>query len=481
MIDKTNFYINGKWVKPLKENNFDVINPCTEKMYAKISLGSKEDLDLAVRAAKDAFESWAFSDVNERISLVEDFIKLYDKRSSDMAEAISTEMGAPIKMATNDQVTAGSKHMKNFISAMKNFKFEHPLRSDTPDEQMIYEPIGVCGLITPWNWPMNQVTLKVIPAILTGCTMILKPSEIAPMSSLLFSEMMDEIGFPPGVYNLINGDGPTVGEAMSAHPDIDMMSFTGSTRAGIAVSKGSANTIKRVSLELGGKGANVIFSDSDVKSAVKRGSDRVLKNSGQSCNAPTRMLVEKSSYKEAVSYAKEIFNSTSVDSSDKQGDHIGPVVSRAQFDKIQDLIQSGIDEGAELVTGGTGRPEGLTQGYYVKPTVFANVNNEMRIAREEIFGPVLSIIPFQSEDEAVEIANDTNYGLTHYVQSGDKDRTQRMARRLRAGMVEVNGAGRAPGSPFGGSKQSGNGREGGMHGLLEFVELKAVSGWNVTS
>ena len=481
MIDKTNFYINGKWVKPLKENNFDVINPSTENVYAKISLGSKEDLDLAVRAAKDAFESWAFSDVNERISLVEDFISLYDKRSSDMAEAISTEMGAPIKMATNDQVTAGSKHMKNFISAMKNFKFEQPLRSDTPDEQMIYEPIGVCGLITPWNWPMNQVTLKVIPAILTGCTMILKPSEIAPMSSLLFSEMMDEIGFPPGVFNLINGDGPTVGEAMSAHPDIDMMSFTGSTRAGIAVSKGSANTIKRVSLELGGKGANVIFSDSDVKSAVKRGSDRVLKNSGQSCNAPTRMLVEKSSYKEAVSYAKEIFNSTSVDSSDKQGDHIGPVVSRTQFDKIQDLIQSGIDEGAELVTGGTGRPEGLTQGYYIKPTVFANVNNEMRIAREEIFGPVLSIIPFQSEDEAVEIANDTNYGLTHYVQSGDKDRTQRMARRLRAGMVEVNGAGRAPGSPFGGSKQSGNGREGGIHGLLEFVELKAVSGWNITS
>ena len=481
MIDKTNFYINGKWVKPLKENNFDVINPSTEKMYAKISLGSKEDLDLAVRAAKDAFESWAFSDVNERISLVEDFISLYDKRSSDMAEAISTEMGAPIKMATNDQVTAGSKHMKNFISAMKNFKFEQPLRSDTPDEQMIYEPIGVCGLITPWNWPMNQVTLKVIPAILTGCTMILKPSEIAPMSSLLFSEMMDEIGFPPGIFNLINGNGPTVGEAMSAHPDIDMMSFTGSTRAGIAVSKGSANTIKRVSLELGGKGANVIFSDSDVKSAVKRGSDRVLKNSGQSCNAPTRMLVEKSSYEEAVSYAKEIFNSTSVDSSDKQGDHIGPVVSRTQFDKIQDLIQSGIDEGAELVTGGTGRPEGLTQGYYIKPTVFANVNNEMRIAREEIYGPVLSIIPFQSEDEAVEIANDTNYGLTHYVQSGDKDRTQRMARRLRAGMVEVNGAGRAPGSPFGGSKQSGNGREGGMHGLLEFVELKAVSGWNVTS
>ena len=481
MIDKTKFYINGEWVKPLKENNFNVINPSTEKSYAQISLGSKEDLDLAVQSAKKAFESWSFSEVNERISLVEDFIALYDKRSSDMAEAISSEMGAPIKMATNDQVTAGSKHMKNFIAAMKNFKFEHPLRSDTPDEQMIYEPIGVCGLITPWNWPMNQVTLKVVPAVLTGCTMILKPSEIAPMSSMLFSEMMDDIGFPPGVFNLVNGDGPTVGEAMSAHPDIDMMSFTGSTRAGIAVSKGSANTIKRVALELGGKGANVIFSDSDVKSAVKRGADRVLKNSGQSCNAPTRMLVEKSSYEEAVLYAKEIFNSTTVDSSDKQGDHIGPVVSKAQFDKIQDLIQSGIDEGAKLVTGGTGRPDGMNQGYYIKPTVFADVNNEMRIAREEIFGPVLSIIPFQSEDEAVEIANDTNYGLTHYVQSGDKDRTQRMARRLRAGMVEVNGAGRAPGSPFGGSKQSGNGREGGLHGLLEFVELKAVSGWNVTS
>ena len=481
MIDKTKFYINGEWVKPLKENNFNVINPSTEKSYAQISLGSKEDLDLAVQSAKKAFESWSFSEVNERISLVEDFIALYDKRSSDMAEAISSEMGAPIKMATNDQVTAGSKHMKNFIAAMKNFKFEHPLRSDTPDEQMIYEPIGVCGLITPWNWPMNQVTLKVVPAILTGCTMILKPSEIAPMSSMLFSEMMDDIGFPPGVFNLVNGDGPTVGEAMSAHPDIDMMSFTGSTRAGIAVSKGSANTIKRVALELGGKGANVIFSDSDVKSAVKRGAERVLKNSGQSCNAPTRMLVEKSSYKEAVAYAKEIFSTTTVDSSDKQGDHIGPVVSKAQFDKIQDLIQSGIDEGANLVTGGTGRPNGMDQGYYIKPTVFADVNNEMRIAREEIFGPVLSIIPFQSEDEAVEIANDTNYGLTHYVQSGDKDRTQRMARRLRAGMVEVNGAGRAPGSPFGGSKQSGNGREGGLHGLLEFVELKAVSGWNVTS
>jgi len=409
------------------------------------------------------------------------FVELYENRSSEMGEAISMEMGAPMKLANKRQVTAGLGHMKAFLRAMKDFKFEHSLRADTPDEQMIYEPIGVCGLITPWNWPMNQVTLKVIPAILTGCTMILKPSEIAPMSSMLFAEWMDEVGCPAGVFNLVNGDGPTVGEAMSAHPDIDMMSFTGSTRAGIAVSKGSANTIKKVTLELGGKGANVIFSDSDVEAAVRRGAERVFQNSGQSCNAPTRMLVEKSSYDVAIKIAKEVAESTPVDLSEKDGDHIGPVVSKTQFDKVQDLIQSGIDEGANLVSGGVGLPDNLDKGYFVQPTIFSDVNNEMRIAREEIFGPVISIIPFESEDEAIDIANDTNYGLTHYVQSGNKERTQRMARRLRSGMVEVNGAGRAPGSPFGGSKQSGNGREGGLHGLLEFVEHKAVSGWNLTS
>tara|TARA_B100000214_G_scaffold111771_1_gene78925 strand:- start:590 stop:2035 length:1446 start_codon:yes stop_codon:yes gene_type:complete len=479
--NKTNFYINGKWVKPLKENTFQVINPCTEESFATISLGTKADLDLAVSAARNAFETWAFSDVEDRISLVTKFVELYENRSSEMGEAISMEMGAPMRLANNRQVTAGLNHMKAFLRAMKDFKFEHSLRPDTPDEQMIYEPIGVCGLITPWNWPMNQVTLKVIPAILTGCTMILKPSEIAPMSSMLFAEWMDEVGCPAGVFNLVNGDGPTVGEAMSAHPDIDMMSFTGSTRAGIAVSKGSADTIKKVTLELGGKGANVIFSDSDVESAVRRGSERVFQNSGQSCNAPTRMLVEKSSYDLAIKIAKEVAESTPVDLSEKDGNHIGPVVSKAQFDKVQDLIQSGIDEGANLVSGGVGLPDNLDKGYFVKPTIFSDVNNEMRIAREEIFGPVISIIPFESEDEAIDIANDTNYGLTHYVQSGNKERTQRMARRLRSGMVEVNGAGRAPGSPFGGSKQSGNGREGGLHGLLEFVEHKAVSGWNQTS
>tara|TARA_B100000676_G_C17995047_1_gene797255 strand:+ start:37 stop:1482 length:1446 start_codon:yes stop_codon:yes gene_type:complete len=481
MIEKINFYINGKWVKPLKENKFSVINPANEEAFATISLGSKDDLDLAVEAAKNAFETWEFTDPKERIDLVSKFLDVYKKRASEMAEAISMEMGAPIKMANNAQVNAGLNHTKSFLEAMKEFEFEQPLRPDTPNEQILYGPVGVCGLITPWNWPMNQVTLKVIPAILTGCTMILKPSEIAPMSSILFTEMLDEAGCPPGVFNLVNGDGPIVGEAMSAHPGIDMMSFTGSTRAGIAVSKGSANTIKKVALELGGKGANVIFSDCDVEAAVKRGAKKVFNNSGQSCNAPTRMLVEKSSYDFALKIAKEVADSTLVDRPEKDGDHIGPVVSKVQFDKVQDLIQSGIDEGANLLSGGVGLPNDLDKGYYVKPTIFADVNNEMRIAKEEIFGPVISIIPFSTEDEAVDIANDTKYGLTHYVQSGDKNRTQRMARRLKSGMVEVNGAERAPGSPFGGSKQSGNGREGGYHGLMEFVEPKAVSGWTLTS
>ena len=481
MIEKTNFYINGKWVKPLKENKFSVINPANEEAFATISLGSKDDLDLAVEAAKNAFETWEFTDPKERIDLVSKFLDVYKKRASEMAEAISMEMGAPIKMANNAQVNAGLNHTKSFLEAMKEFEFEQPLRPDTPNEQILYGPVGVCGLITPWNWPMNQVTLKVIPAILTGCTMILKPSEIAPMSSILFTEMLDEVGCPPGVFNLVNGDGPIVGEAMSAHPGIDMMSFTGSTRAGIAVSKGSANTIKKVALELGGKGANVIFSDCDVEAAVKRGAKKVFNNSGQSCNAPTRMLVEKSSYDFALKIAKEVADSTLVDRPEKDGDHIGPVVSKVQFDKVKDLIQSGIDEGANLLSGGVGLPNDLDKGYYVKPTIFADVNNEMRIAKEEIFGPVISIIPFSTEDEAVDIANDTKYGLTHYVQSGDKNRTQRMARRLKSGMVEVNGAERAPGSPFGGSKQSGNGREGGYHGLMEFVEPKAVSGWTLTS
>ena len=338
------------------------------------------------------------------------------------------------------------------------------------------EPVGVCGLITPWNWPMNQVTLKVIPALAAGCTMVLKPSEIAPLSSHLFAEMLDEAGFPAGVFNLVNGDGPGVGTQLSGHPDIDMISFTGSTRAGIAISENAANTIKRVSLELGGKGANLIFSDADDK-AVTRGARHCFNNSGQSCNAPTRMLVERSVYDQAVEHAAAAAEQTAVDIASKEGRHIGPVVSETQFNKIQTLIEKGIEEGARLVAGGPGRPEGVDRGYFVRPTVFADVNNEMTIAREEIFGPVLSIIPFEDEAEAVSIANDTPYGLTNYVQTQDQDRAHRVARRLRSGMVEMNGKSRGAGAPFGGYKQSGNGREGGMWGLEDFLEVKSVSGW----
>ncbi|WPZ35929.1 aldehyde dehydrogenase family protein [Thalassobaculum sp. OXR-137] len=481
MLRKTDFYINGAWVPPTTPKDFDVINPADETAFGVISLGSKADVDKAVAAAKAAFDGWSKTPLAERIAKVEKLAEIYERRSGEMAEAISKEMGAPMKLATTAQAAAGLGHIKAFIRALKEFKFEHQLRDDTPDEFIIHEAIGVCGLITPWNWPMNQVTLKVVPAVGVGCTVVLKPSEIAPMSSLLFAEFMDEAGFPKGVFNLVNGDGPTVGEAMSRHPDIDMMSFTGSTRAGIAVTQASAETVKRVALELGGKGANIVFADADVAKAVKRGAIHCFNNTGQSCNAPTRMLVERSVYDEAVEVARATAEATAVGQPSEDGNHIGPLVSELQFTKVQDLIQAGIDEGARLVAGGTGRPEGFNRGYFVRPTVFADVNNDMRIAREEIFGPVLSMIPFESEDEAVKISNDTSYGLTDYVQSGDSARTQRVARQLRAGMVVANGAPRAPGSPFGGYKQSGNGREGGQYGLTEFLEVKAVSGWTTTS
>ena len=481
MLRKTDFYIDGAWVPPTTSKDFDVINPADETAFGVISLGSKADVDKAVAAARAAFDGWSKTPLADRIAKVEKLAEVYERRAGEMAEAISTEMGAPMKLATTAQAAAGLGHIKAFIRALKDFKFEHKLRDDTPDEYIIHEAIGVCGLITPWNWPMNQVTLKVVPAVGVGCTVVLKPSEIAPMSALLFAEFMDEAGFPKGVFNLVNGDGPTVGEAMSRHPDIDMMSFTGSTRAGIAVTQASAETVKRVALELGGKGANIVFADADVAKAVKRGAIHCFNNTGQSCNAPTRMLVERSVYDEAVEVARATAESTSVGLPSKDGNHIGPLVSELQFTKVQDLIQAGIDEGARLVAGGTGRPEGFNRGYFVRPTVFADVNNDMRIAREEIFGPVLSMIPFESEDEAVKISNDTSYGLTDYVQSGDSARTQRVARQLRAGMVVANGAPRAPGSPFGGYKQSGNGREGGQYGLTEFLEVKAVSGWTTTS
>ena len=481
MIQKTDFYINGEWIAPIEANKFSVINPANETAFATISLGSVSDLNKAVSAAKAAFLNWSRTPLSERIEMVKKLLSIYESRANEMAEAISSEMGAPIKLAINAQTAAGAGHIKAFIKALESFEFEHTLRPDAPDEYIIREPIGVCGLITPWNWPMNQVTLKVVPAVAVGCTVILKPSEIAPISSMLFAEFMNDAGFPDGVFNLINGDGPTVGEAMSNHPEIDMMSFTGSTRAGIAVTKGAAETVKRVSLELGGKGANIIFSDCDVEKAVKRGAAHCFNNTGQSCNAPTRMLVQMDVYEKAIQVAQETAENTEVNEPNLSGNHIGPLVSEVQYNKVQDLIDAGIKEGAKLIAGGLGRPEGFNRGYFVRPTVFADVNNDMRIAREEVFGPVLSIIPFETEAEAISISNDTSYGLTDYVQSGDSERTQRVARQLRAGMVQVNGAPRASGSPFGGYKQSGNGREGGIEGFEEFLETKAVSGWTTTS
>ena len=476
MLEKREFYINGNWVAPDKADDFEVINPSNEEPCAVISLGGESDTDAAVAAARSVFGDWSVTPKDERTSLVKRIFERYEARSDDMAEAISLEMGAPIDLARTQQAPSGTWHIKNFLRAAEGFEFERMLGEHAPNDRILYEPIGVCGLITPWNWPMNQVTLKVIPALLTGCTMVLKPSEIAPLSSLLFAEIVHEAGTPAGVFNLVNGDGLGVGTQLSGHPDVDMISFTGSTRAGIAISKNAADTLKRVHLELGGKGANIIFPDADEK-AVKRGTLHCFNNSGQSCNAPTRMLVQRDIYNDAIETAVGVANATRVGPAHKQGKHIGPVVSQAQFDKIQDLIQKGIDEGARLVAGGVGRPEGFNRGYFVRPTVFADVSNNMTIAREEIFGPVLSIIPFDTEDEAVSIANDTPYGLTNYVQSSDGARRNRIARRLRSGMVEMNGQSRAAGSPFGGMKASGNGREGGVWGLEDFMEVKAVSGW----
>jgi aldehyde dehydrogenase (NAD+) len=477
MPKSTDFYINGQWVAPSQPNDFDVINPSTEEVCATISLGGQADVDAAVAAARAAFESYAYTSKQDRLDLIRKVLDVYKARGEDMAQAISTEMGAPIDMARSSQVGAGTWHIMNFIKALEDFEFERPLGDHAPNDRIIYEGVGVVGMITPWNWPMNQVTLKVIPALATGCTMILKPSEIAPLSSLVWAEILDEAGVPAGVFNMINGDGAGVGSAMTAHPGIDAISFTGSTRAGIAISKNAADTLKPVHLELGGKGANIIFADADEK-AVKRGALHCFNNSGQSCNAPTRMLVQRDIYDQAVEIAAATADATTVGLASESGRHIGPVVSQMQFDKIQGLIAKGIAEGARLVAGGLGRPEGFNKGYFVRPTVFADVNNDMTIAREEIFGPVLSIIPFEDEAEALSIANDTEYGLTNYVQTQDGAKRNRLARRLRSGMVEMNGQGRGAGSPFGGMKKSGNGREGGVFGLEDFCEVKAVSGWS---
>ncbi len=478
MLRKTDFYIDGKWVAPVKARELEVINPADETAFAVISLGAQEDVDAAVAAAKRAFKTWSKTTREERVGYLEKLLAVYEKRVGDMAKTISMEVGAPITMSTQQQVGAGSGHIKSFIRSLKSFEFDAPLHDNVRSEHIALEPIGVCGLITPWNWPMNQIALKVVPAIAAGCTCVLKPSEISPLSGVVFAEIMDEAGFPAGVFNLVNGDGPTVGEAMSRHKDIAMMSFTGSTRAGIAVQKAAAETVKRVTLELGGKSPNIVFADADIPKAVKRGTLHVMNNTGQSCNAPTRMLVERSVYDQAVEVAAEAANGCKVGNPAEEGNHIGPLISQMQFDKVQTLIQKGVDEGARLVAGGTGRPDGFNRGYYVRPTVFADVNNDMVIAREEIFGPVLTMIPFETEEQAIEIANDTDYGLAAYVQSGDQAKAQRVARELQAGMVLLNGQLRPGGSPFGGYKMSGNGREGGDWGLHDFLEVKAITGWD---
>ncbi len=471
-MDSLKFYIDGAWVDPARPETIDVINPATEEVIAQVGAGSAADVDRAVDAARRAFTGYSAWSVEQRLELLEKIRVVYKQRFDEIAQAISDEMGSPIDQARTSQARLGAAHIKSAIKALLNFKFE------SVEEDMIlrYEPIGVCGMITPWNWPMNQVAVKVVPALAAGCSMLLKPSEESPLDAMIFAEVLHEAGVPAGVFNLVNGYGPVVGEAMSRHPGIDMMSFTGSTRGGVAVAKAAADTVKRVGQELGGKSANIILKDADIAAAVSAGVDYMMDNSGQSCNAPTRMLVPRAGLDEAVAAAKKAAENIAVDDPSKPGGHIGPVVNRTQFDKIQDLIQRGVDEGATLVTGGCGRAEHLERGFYVKPTVFADVDNGMTIAREEIFGPVLVIIGYDSEDQAIEIANDTDYGLAAYVSSTEMERAKAVARRLRAGQVAINYIGGDTDTPFGGYKQSGNGREKGRWGLLEFLELKAITG-----
>jgi aldehyde dehydrogenase (NAD+) len=472
MVDTRDFYINGAWVKPAVPHDFDVIDPATEEPCAVISMGTKADVDKAVAAAKAAFPAWAATPLEQRLALMEKLDTIQNARNAEMGEAVSYELGAPIDFANGDQAGCGPWHMGGFIKAAREFHWETQF---SDHEIIVREPIGVCGLITPWNWPVNQIVLKVLPALIAGCTVVLKPSEIAPLSALKFAEFIHEAGFPRGVFNLVNGSGMDVGEAMSRHVDIDMMSFTGSTRAGIAVQKAAAETVKRVTLELGGKSPNIIFADADLAKAVKRGVAHCFDNVGQSCNSPTRMIVEASVYDEVVELAAKFGADIKVGNPRDKGKHIGPVISQMQYDKIQGLIDVAIKEGARVVLGGLGRPEGFNRGYYVRPTIFAGVTNDMTIAREEVFGPVLSIIKVDDEAEAVKVANETVFGLAAYVQTGSLDRAARVTRQLRAGMVRVNGAGLSAGHPFGGYKQSGNGREGGMFGLEDFTEVKIIA------
>jgi len=476
MREMLQFYIDGHWVDPVTPSTLDVINPATEEVCGHISLGSRADVDLAVAAAKRAFESFSQTTREERVALLQAILDEFAKRHDEIAEAIMDEMGAPWGLARNAQAASGPQHLKAALKALKTFEFSESHGTT----RIVKEPIGVCGLITPWNWPINQIAVKVAPALAAGCTMVLKPSEIAPFDAMIFAEVLDAAGVPAGVFNLVNGDGPGVGTALSQHPDVDMMSFTGSTRAGVAVAQNSAPTVKRVAQELGGKSANILLDDADFEQAVRSGATECFDNTGQSCNAPTRMLVPADRVDEAAAIAADVAQKTIVGNPRDDGVEVGPLVSELQWNKVQDLIQKGIDEGATLAAGGTGRPEGLERGYFVRPTVFANVSSDMTIAREEIFGPVLSIISFKDDDDAVRIANDTPYGLSGYVSSANLDRARSIAARLRTGMVHINGAHLDAMAPFGGYKQSGNGREWGPHGLEEFLEVKSIYGFEST-
>ena len=476
MREMLKFYIDGEWVDPVTANPVDVINPATEEPCGRISLGSAVDVDRAVAAAKRAAAGYARTSREQRIELLESILSEFAKRYDDIAEAIMDEMGAPWGLAKGAQAGSGPQHIKAAIRALRNFEFEQQNRTTL----IVKEPIGVCALITPWNWPVNQVACKVAPALAAGCTMVLKPSEIAPFDAMIFAEVLDAAGVPAGVFNLVNGDGPGVGTALSQHPDVAMVSFTGSTRAGVAVAQNAAPTVKRVAQELGGKSANILLDDADFGKAVREGAAECFDNTGQSCNAPTRMLVPRDRMDEAASIAADVATTIRVGDPHAEDTEVGPLVSEQQWIKVQDLIGKGIEEGATLAAGGTGRPEGLERGWYARPTVFANVSNDMTIAREEIFGPVLSIIPFDDEDEAVAIANDTPYGLSGYVSSGSLDRARRIAARLQTGMVHINSAHLDSMAPFGGYKQSGTGREWGAHGIEEFLEVKSIYGFEAS-
>ncbi|MFT4677561.1 MAG: aldehyde dehydrogenase (NAD+), partial [Candidatus Azotimanducaceae bacterium] len=465
MQEHLKFYINGEWVDPVTPATLDVINPTTEEPFARISMGSAADVDKAVAAASAAFESYSETTVAERLELFGAILAEYTKRYDDIAQVISTEMGAPIWLSKAAQAATGQAHFATTMQILKNFQWEE----QKGKYFLSREPVGVCGLITPWNWPINQIVCKVAPALAAGCTMVLKPSEVAPVNAIILAEVLHAAGVPKGVFNLVNGDGLNVGNAMSSHEDIHMMSFTGSTRAGIQVAKAAADTVKRVAQELGGKSANIVLDDADLAAAVSGGVSQCFTNSGQSCNAPTRMLVPAAKHEEALKIAKATAEGIKPGDPFAEGTVIGPVVSDVQFDKIQALIQKGIDEGAELVTGGTGRPDGLNVGYFVKPTIFGNVTNDMAIAQEEVFGPVLTILPYKTEEEAIQIANDTPYGLSGYVQSSDVAHATKVAAKMRTGNVHINGSGPDFGAPFGGYKQSGNGREWGELGFEEFL------------